>query len=83
MELSGEGIIYLLIPESMSDGREYRIRVIGGLLEGKFCLEGICTIVIHAVMDINRHSFRVHASSRPVLQPIVFFSGVTTDTSVG
>ena len=66
MALPEDVIVYLLMHESISDTGECRIRTIGRLLEDKVCLEGMCTIVIHAVMDENGHSFRVQASSGDV-----------------
>ena len=66
MALPQDVIVYLLMHESTNDAGESRIRTIGRLLEDKVCLEGMCTIVIHAVLDENGHSFRVQASSGDV-----------------
>lgn len=63
MALPDDVIVYLMMHETISDSGECKIRTIGRLLEDKVCLEGMCTIVLHAVSDTNGHRFRVQAGS--------------------
>lgn len=66
MALPEDIIVYLMMHENTADNGECRIRTIGRLLDEKVCLEGMCTIVIHAIADTNGHRFRVQTSSEDV-----------------
>lgn len=59
-------IVYMMYHESANDYGECKIRTIGKLLDEKVCLEGLCTIVIHAIVDEKEHLFRVQASDNDI-----------------
>ena len=56
-------IVYIVMHESSNDYGEVKLRTIGKLLDDKVCIEGLCTICIHAVSDAGGHRFRVQAGN--------------------
>lgn len=61
--LPEEVIVYMMMHETSNDYGEVKLRTIGKLLDEKICLEGLCTIVIHAVVVDGEHIFRVQAGN--------------------
>lgn len=61
--LPDDVVVYMMMHETSNDYGEVKLRTIGKLLDEKICLEGLCTIVIHAVATDNEHTFRVQAGN--------------------
>lgn len=63
MALPEDVIVYLIMHETTTDSGECRIRTIGRLLDEKVCLEGMSSVVLHAVTDSTGHHFRTQATA--------------------
>jgi len=55
-------ICYFVFHEMKSDTGDIKIRTIGKLLDEKVCIEGMCSIVIHAYVNDDGHMFGVQAN---------------------
>lgn len=82
-ELAEDVRVYLMFHEMSNDYGEVKVRTIGKLLDEKCCLEGMCTIVLHAVVDGDRHVFRVQASGMDIAKsPAGMFAEETIDNDL-
>ena len=50
-------VVYLVFHEDKSDLGETKLLTIGKLLDGKVCLEGMVSVVIHCVAEGGKHYF--------------------------
>ena len=56
--LPDEKIVYLIFHEDLNDNGITIIRTLGKLLDTKVCIEGMATIVLHAMSDGTRYYFK-------------------------
>lgn len=52
-----DAVVYLMMHEDVAEDGTNKLRTIGKLLDQKVCLEGMVTIVLHAVIKGERHLF--------------------------
>lgn len=52
-----DAIVYLIMHEDMAEDGTSKLRTIGKLLDQKVCLEGMVTVVLHAMTKGERHLF--------------------------
>jgi len=52
-----DAIVYLVMHEDLNEDGTTKLRTIGKLLDQKVCLEGMVTVVLHAIVKGDRHIF--------------------------
>ena len=50
-------IVYLIMHEDVNEDGTNKLRTIGKLLDQKVCIEGMCTVVLHAIAKGDQHLF--------------------------
>lgn len=50
-------IVYLMMHEDVAEDGTNKLRTIGKLLDQKVCIEGMVTVVLHAITKGDKHSF--------------------------
>ena len=48
--VADDAIVYLVMHEDVNEDGTNKLRTIGKLLDQKVCIEGMCTVVLHAVI---------------------------------
>ena len=59
-------IVYLIMHEDIADDGSNKLRTIGKLLDQKVCIEGMCTVVLHAVIKGDRHLFETQSNGATI-----------------
>ena len=52
-----DAVVYLIMHEDVNEDGTNKLRTIGKLLDQKVCIEGMCTVVLHAVNKGDRYVF--------------------------
>jgi hypothetical protein len=65
-DLPDDVIVYILMHEISNDYGEVKLRTIGKLLDEKVCLEGMATIVIHAMSNGQRFWFSMQGNGADI-----------------
>lgn len=52
-----DAVVYLIMHEDVAEDGTNKLRTIGKLLDQKVCLEGMCTVVLHATIKGERYVF--------------------------
>lgn len=60
--LPKDKIVYLVMHEEANDEGFSKLLTIGKLLDQKVCLEGECTVVLHAIIKGDKHLFRTNSN---------------------
>lgn len=56
-------IVYLFLHEDVNDDGTNKLRTIGKLLDQKVCIEGMATVVLHAIVKGDRHLFETQSNT--------------------
>lgn len=65
---------FILTHSDMKDDGIYRVKTIGKILDEKIVIEGMCTIVLHAVVNDGKHEFLTQFDGRRIAKsPIGMF----------
>ena len=57
-----DAIVYLIMHEDVNEDGTNKLRTIGKLLDQKVCIEGMATVVLHAVAKGDKHVFEVQSN---------------------
>lgn len=57
-----DAIVYLLMHEDVNEDGTNKLRTIGKLLDQKVCIEGMATVVLHAIIKGDRHVFETQSN---------------------
>lgn len=61
-----DAIVYMIMHEDVNDDGTNKLRTIGKLLDQKVCIEGMCTIVLHALVKGDRHIFETQSNGATI-----------------
>lgn len=61
-----DAIVYLIMHEDLADDGSSKLRTIGKLLDNKVCIEGMHTVVLHAVTKGERHLFETQTNGMTI-----------------
>ena len=61
-----EKIVYLVMHEDVGDDGSNKLRTIGKLLDQKVCIEGMVTVVLHAITKGDRHVFLTNSDGMDI-----------------
>ena len=61
-----DAIVYLIMHEDLDDSGATKLRTIGKLLDQKVCIEGMVTVVLHAVIKGDRHVFETQSNGATI-----------------
>ena len=72
--LPEDKIVYFIMHEDKNEFGESRPKTIGKLLDDKVCIEGLFTIVLHAISEGGEYKFRTQTDGSDVAKsPIDMF----------
>ena len=57
-----DAVVYLVMHEDVNEDGTNKLRTIGKLLDQKVCIEGMCTVVLHAVNKGDRYVFETQSN---------------------
>lgn len=57
-----DAIVYLIMHEDVNEDGTNKLRTIGKLLDQKVCIEGMATVVLHALVKGDRHVFETQSN---------------------
>ena len=57
-----DAIVYLIMHEDVNEDGTNKLRTIGKLLDQKVCIEGMATVVLHAVTRGDKHVFETQSN---------------------
>lgn len=57
-----DAIVYLIMHEDVNEDGTNKLRTIGKLLDQKVCIEGMATVVLHAVVKGDKHVFETQSN---------------------
>ena len=57
-----DAIVYLIMHEDVNDDGTNKLRTIGKLLDQKVCIEGMATVVLHAIVKGDQHVFETQSN---------------------
>lgn len=57
-----DAIVYLIMHEDVNEDGTNKLRTIGKLLDQKVCIEGMATVVLHAIVKGDRHVFETQSN---------------------
>ena len=57
-----DAIVYLIMHEDVNEDGTNKLRTIGKLLDQKVCIEGMATVVLHAITKGDRHVFETQSN---------------------
>ena len=60
-----DAIVYLIMHEDVNEDGTNKLRTIGKLLDQKVCIEGMATVVLHAIVKGDKHVFAPTLTPRP------------------
>lgn len=61
-DLPEDVFVFWVFHEETSDLGEVKIRTIGKLLDQKVCLEGLCTVCLHCIVQNGKHYFSTQSN---------------------
>lgn len=61
-----DAIVYMIMHEDVNEDGTNKLRTIGKLLDQKVCIEGMCTIVLHALVKGDRHIFETQSNGATI-----------------
>ena len=64
--VASDAIVYLIMHEDVNDDGTNKLRTVGKLLDQKVCIEGMCTIVLHALVKGDRHIFETQSNGATI-----------------
>lgn len=81
--LPEDKIVYFIMHEDKNEFGESRPKTIGKLLDDKVCIEGLFTIVLHAVSEGGEYKFRTQTDGSDVAKsPIGLFDNEEIDNDL-
>lgn len=81
--LPDEKIVYFIFHEDLNDNGITIIRTLGKLLDSKVCIEGMATIVLHAMFDGTKYYFKTQNSGTDVAKsPEGMFDAVDIENNL-
>lgn len=57
-----DSIVYLIMHEDVNEDGTNKLRTIGKLLDQKVCIEGMATVVLHAIVKGDQHVFETQSN---------------------
>lgn len=83
-KLPKDVIVYVIMHEdSLSDGKSFKLKTIGKLLDEKVCLEGMVTICLRCMSKHGKHYFVTHTDGDDITKsPEDMFSGTEIDNDL-
>lgn len=57
-----DAIVYLIMHEDVNEDGTNKLRTIGKLLDQKVCIEGMATVVLHAIVKGDKHVFETQSN---------------------
>lgn len=76
-------IVYLMLHEDVSEDGTNKLRTIGKLLDQKVCIEGMVTIVLHAIVKGGRHVFLTNSDGNDIAKsPEGLFPDIEIDNDL-
>lgn len=57
-----DAIVYLIMHEDVNEDGTNKLRTIGKLLDQKVCIEGMATVVLHAIVKGDQHVFETQSN---------------------
>ena len=64
--VADDAIVYLVMHEDVNEDGTNKLRTIGKLLDQKVCIEGMCTVVLHAVIKGDKHVFETQSNGNGI-----------------
>lgn len=64
--IAPEKIVYLVMHEDTAEDGSNKLRTIGKLLDQKVCIEGMVTVVLHAITKGDRHVFLTNSDGMDI-----------------
>lgn len=64
--VASDAIVYLIMHEDVNEDGSNKLRTIGKLLDQKVCIEGMCTVVLHAVTKGDKHVFETQSNGTTI-----------------
>lgn len=61
-----DAIVYIIMHEDVNDDGTNKLRTVGKLLDQKVCIEGMATIVLHALVKGDRHVFETQSNGATI-----------------
>lgn len=78
-----DAIVYLIMHEDLDDAGASKLRTIGKLLDQKVCIEGMVTVVLHAVIKGDRHLFETQSNGATIAKsPEGMFADVEVENDL-
>lgn len=83
-KLPKDVIVYVIMHEdSLSDGKSFKLKTIGKLLDEKVCLEGMVTICLRCMSKHGKHYFVTHTDGDDITKsPEDMFSNTEIDNDL-
>lgn len=71
-----DAIVYIIMHEDVNEDGTNKLRTIGKLLDQKVCIEGMATVVLHAIIKGDRHIFETQSNGTGIAKsPEGMFEG--------
>jgi len=81
--VADDAIVYLVMHEDVNEDGTNKLRTIGKLLDQKICIEGMCTVVLHAVIKGDKHVFETQSNGNGIAKsPEGMFETVEIDNDL-
>ena len=78
-----DAIVYLIMHEDVNEDGTNKLRTIGKLLDQKVCIEGMATVVLHAIIKGDRHVFETQSNGTGIAKsPEGMFPEVEIDNDL-
>lgn len=61
-----DAIVYIIMHEDVNEDGTNKLRTIGKLLDQKVCIEGMATVVLHALVKGDRHIFETQSNGATI-----------------
>lgn len=72
-----DAIVYLIMHEDVNEDGTNKLRTIGKLLDQKVCIEGMATVVLHAIVKGDQHVFETQSNGTGIAKsPEQMFSDI-------
>ena len=78
-----DAIVYLIMHEDVNEDGTNKLRTIGKLLDQKVCIEGMATVVLHAIVKGDKHVFETQSNGTGIAKsPEGMFPEVEIDNDL-
>lgn len=78
-----DAIVYLIMHEDVNEDGTNKLRTIGKLLDQKVCIEGMATVVLHAIVKGDQHVFETQSNGVGIAKsPEGMFPGVEIENDL-